>query len=303
MSDRARTLSVILTNYNHAHFLPRALNAIVHQSQLPHELILVDDTSSDNSVAIMRDYASRYPFIKVHANERNMGVTPASNVGMGLASGDFVQRCAADDYMLPGCIETLMAMADRWPQAGIVCGPLTYIDESEDDDWAEIPKARSGVRTLKMDWPAGFHSPEEYAKQLETGTMLAMASLSPSTLYRTNLVRQYGGWPADLGMHEVSFILRACGLTGGVAYTETPVYMWIERAGGLTADEENDRTRLETFVRRQALRMRQPPFDTLFSDAFRKRWDAETEALFAPKPAARLSLRQRLFARVAGRRS
>ena len=77
MPDRAATmiragptLSVVLPNYNHARYLPRALDALLSQELPADEIIVVDDCSTDASQEIVSRYEARYPSIRLVANEK-----------------------------------------------------------------------------------------------------------------------------------------------------------------------------------------------------------------------------------------
>jgi len=89
------TLSVIVPNYNHGQLLPACLNAMLRQSVQPHEIIIIDDGSTDNSVEVMEDFVRRYPQIKMYRNEVNCGVLKTLNRAIGLATGDFISAFAA----------------------------------------------------------------------------------------------------------------------------------------------------------------------------------------------------------------
>src|SRR5260370_22041932 len=68
------TVSVLLPNYNHAAFLPRALQALANQTLQAAEIIIVDDASSDESVAIIESYATSLPNLRLIRNSQNLGV-------------------------------------------------------------------------------------------------------------------------------------------------------------------------------------------------------------------------------------
>jgi glycosyltransferase involved in cell wall biosynthesis len=258
-----QTLSVVLANYNHARFLPRALNAIVSQSRPPDELILVDDASTDDSVSIMRAFAARHPFISVVQNEQNLGATGAGARGLEIARGDYVQCAAADDYMLPGFIERTMREADQ-RRCGIVSTALLVLTEGVEtiDDGAP-QHGNPAAHAFRDDAPPGY---------MVATTVSPFASLAPSTVYRADLVRQLGGLDATMGMHNITFLLRGCALAAGMSYIDDPLYTWVYRAAGLTAREQADAAHIEAICRRHEQRMAEVGFPV----AFRKRWRAET---------------------------
>ena len=76
---KSANLSIIMPNYNHAHYLPRALDAILRQSVPPKEVIVVDDASTDDSVRVVERVAARNPIIRLIRNERNRASTAPPN--------------------------------------------------------------------------------------------------------------------------------------------------------------------------------------------------------------------------------
>src|SRR5262249_48949821 len=121
-------LSVVLPNYNHAEYLPRALDALLSQEQPPDETIVVDDNSTDGSRDVVARYAAKNPSIRLLLNDRNVGVIPTLSRGLGEARGQFVYFGAADDYVLPGFFEAAIAALHNYPQAGLFFGDATLVD-------------------------------------------------------------------------------------------------------------------------------------------------------------------------------
>jgi len=116
----AANLSVVMANYNHARYLPRALDAILSQSVRPREVIVIDDASTaDDSLEVLAGYARRDSLVRVVRNATNLGVIGTYNKGVGLASGEYLLLAAADDYLLPGFFEKTVAALDRHPRAGL----------------------------------------------------------------------------------------------------------------------------------------------------------------------------------------
>ena len=109
-------LSVVLANYNHARYLPRALDAILSQSVRPREVIVIDDASTrDNSLEVLDGYARRDPIVRVVRNETNLGVVATYNKVVGFASGEYLFLAAADDYVLPGFLEKCARLCSLRP--------------------------------------------------------------------------------------------------------------------------------------------------------------------------------------------
>lgn len=92
-----KTVSVVLCTYNGAKYLREQLDSIVNQSLLPDELIIQDDGSTDDTVAIVREYAEKYDFIKFFTNEAMHGVNYNFFSAMQRAKGDFIAISDQDD--------------------------------------------------------------------------------------------------------------------------------------------------------------------------------------------------------------
>jgi glycosyltransferase involved in cell wall biosynthesis len=120
------SLSVIIPNYNHGKFLPSSLGAIAPQLRAGDELIVLDDASTDDSREIISEFARQFQQIKPVFAEKNSGIVDTIHRGIALAKNEYIYFGAADDYVLPGFVETLMAAAGRHPRAGIIAADPGY---------------------------------------------------------------------------------------------------------------------------------------------------------------------------------
>lgn len=94
------TVSVLLPVHDAERYLPEALDSILAQTYADFELIAIDDGSTDNSGAILDDYARRDPRVRVfHRPQR--GLVETLNEGLDLARGEWIARMDADDIALP----------------------------------------------------------------------------------------------------------------------------------------------------------------------------------------------------------
>lgn len=92
-------LSIIIPVYNDEKYLKRCLDSIINLDYENLEIILVDDGSTDDSLAIMTDYAAEDERIKA-ISQQNLGVSVARNTGLAQATGDYIMFVDADDYVL-----------------------------------------------------------------------------------------------------------------------------------------------------------------------------------------------------------
>lgn len=100
--------SIIVLTYNQAELLPQCLDSILHEENLPFEIIIGDDCSTDETDHIVAQYKSKYPeIIKMHKNEKNLGIFKNWNRLMKLASGEIISSIAGDDFFKPGLLKSL----------------------------------------------------------------------------------------------------------------------------------------------------------------------------------------------------
>ena len=109
-------VSVALCTYNGAKYLLAQLESIRLQTQPPHELIVCDDRSTDESVDIVRGFAAQAPFaVRIIVNDANLGSTRNFEQAIQLATGDLILLCDQDDVWLPGKVQRFTEMFTAHP--------------------------------------------------------------------------------------------------------------------------------------------------------------------------------------------
>jgi glycosyltransferase involved in cell wall biosynthesis len=110
-------VSVIIPCYEQAHFLGEAIESVFAQTYAHHEIIVVDDGSTDDSAMI----AARYPAVR-YIRQENQGTAAARNTGLREGKGSFFVFLDADDRLLPRAFETALACLRARPECGFVFG-------------------------------------------------------------------------------------------------------------------------------------------------------------------------------------
>lgn len=93
-------ISVIVPIYNAERYLEACLDSLLSQSEKELQILLVDDGSTDGSLAIAKDYAAKDARIQVY-HQSNAGQSAARNVGLQHAKGEFIAFVDADDAIEP----------------------------------------------------------------------------------------------------------------------------------------------------------------------------------------------------------
>jgi glycosyltransferase involved in cell wall biosynthesis len=123
------TVSVVIPLYNKEQAIECTLKSVLRQTRPPEELIIVDDGSTDASVAVARRVLSaeqtqiRIQFIE----QKNAGVSSARNRGAEEASSDYIAFLDADDEWLPTCLAEFEKLAVAFPQAAVLTVRLSTI--------------------------------------------------------------------------------------------------------------------------------------------------------------------------------
>ncbi len=99
-------ISVIIPIYNVEQYLEKCINSILNQTYQHLEIIMVDDGSPDNCGAICDQYSAVDHRIKV-IHKQNGGLSDARNVGLDMATGDFIAFVDSDDTIMPEMVEKL----------------------------------------------------------------------------------------------------------------------------------------------------------------------------------------------------
>jgi GT2 family glycosyltransferase len=154
----APRVSVLMTTYNGARFIAESIDSVLGQTFADFELVVVDDTSSDGTAAILAGYADKR--LRVIRNTANLGVVGARNRGFVELRGGYVATIDHDDLWLPTRLAEGVARLDREP-ATVLVATQTLVLENGRLAAVERPTTLSPLLfswMLLMDCPVVYSS-------------------------------------------------------------------------------------------------------------------------------------------------
>lgn len=228
-------VSVLMPCFNAAHTLDLAVESILEQSFTELELVAVDDGSTDDTGAKLRDWAGQDARVRPLKLEHG-GIIQALNAGLAACRGSLIARMDADDRSYPERIAKQVDYLDQHPTVDVV-GCL--VEGFPGDAVAE------GFQ-IYMQWLNNLQTPEAIARELYIESPLA----HPSVLMRRAALQLVGGyqehgWPED---YDLWLRMHAAGIR--CAKVPQVLLGWREHADRLTRTDS--RYSVENFLRAKA---------------------------------------------------
>jgi glycosyltransferase involved in cell wall biosynthesis len=152
-------ISVVLPSYNHARYVDTCIAAFLRQTFQDFELIIIDDASSDDTVARIRSHDD--PRITLLARPSNRGVAAGMNEGVSMAKADIVCFFATDDFPDPDYLAEVMRAFEREPAIAAAYFPLRKImeDGSPMAQDCPLPSAAKRFAILRLSFMEGNQLP------------------------------------------------------------------------------------------------------------------------------------------------
>lgn len=142
-------VSVLVGNYNYAKYLGQSIESVQNQSYRNWELIICDDGSTDDSVAVIEKYANRDGRVRL-VRKQNGGHPSALNAAFAECRGEIICLLDSDDLYLPSKLQQVVSKCQAQPQAGLVVHRVIRVDQNRN---------RQGVWPLS-DLPEGWFGPQ-----------------------------------------------------------------------------------------------------------------------------------------------
>lgn len=219
--NSAPAISVLFPVYNTEKYLAEALDSLEAQTFRNFEIIAVNDGSTDRSGEILRDYAARFPNIRL-IEQANSGKPAALNAGLDLASGEWIAIMDSDDSAAPEYLEHLYATAQKTEADLVSCGYELIYPECRilrDSRWACVAP----------------HSLAEFPE------LLFLDNTNWNKLYRMQMLKTYNiRFDRELKMAEdLPFFFQTLLAANRIAVIPQPLYFYRqEREGQLSAIDD-----------------------------------------------------------------
>lgn len=124
--QRGPKVSVCIPSYNHGKYIGACIESVLAQIFDDWEMVIVDNSSSDNTQEVVRDFAD--PRIRFYKNETNIGVARNWNRCGSFARGEYVGFLQSDDQYLPRMLDRSVAFLDARPRVGFTHSSFHRID-------------------------------------------------------------------------------------------------------------------------------------------------------------------------------
>lgn len=145
-------ISIITTSYNYGEYISETIKSIQAQSYSDWELIIVDDSSEDNSVEIIKSFC-KDKRIKLICHDKNKGLTQSVKTGLKYAKGEWIAFLESDDLWRENTLEERVRAIKNNPQVGII---FNDVEEFGDDNTILAVKNnldKNRVKISKLNFP------------------------------------------------------------------------------------------------------------------------------------------------------
>ena len=121
-------ITVLMPVYNGEKYLRQAVDSILNQTFKDFEFLIINDGSTDKTLAILQEYKNKR--VKIINNKKNIGLTKSLNKGLKLAKGKYIARMDADDISLSNRLRKQIDFLDKHNKIGVLGTQMKIINNS-----------------------------------------------------------------------------------------------------------------------------------------------------------------------------
>ena len=230
----ATDIAVVVPLYNHARYVSAALRSLLAQTAAPREIVLIDDGSTDDGLAIARDALRDAGACRVLAQD-NAGAHATINRAVALTEAPFVAVLNSDDLFVPEKLAWCQQIFAERPATALVAGRIALIGER-----GEVLR-----RGAAADWLARAHA---FAERTGLDQLALLhenfVATTSNMVFSRALWQRVGGFSALRYCHDLDFLMRAFD-HGGVVLDRARVHVEYRVHTANTIGEDGARVRTE----------------------------------------------------------
>ncbi|HRH64146.1 MAG TPA: glycosyltransferase [Bacteroidia bacterium] len=211
-------ISICIPTYNGEKYLNECLDSCINQSFRDFEVVIVDDGSTDATLAICKQFQAKDSRIKIHQNVSNLGLVNNWNKCLELASGEWIKFVFQDDYLTHDCLEKFVEVINE--KSFLLVSKRSFILPTN-----ASPKLRqyylNEVRTLEntgIKSLDGYFTGEQISRLAVENICLNFIGEPSLSLFKKSLLNECGNFNADLAQICDLEFLQRIGSRFGLTY-------------------------------------------------------------------------------------
>jgi glycosyltransferase involved in cell wall biosynthesis len=220
VGGKIRKLSVIIPNFNHSALLGRAIASHLAQTHDSVEIIIVDDSSTDDSVAVAEKLCREHSTVRLIRRHQRGGPNAGIATGLAEAIGQYVCFSAADDFVDSAFAAKAIESLEAHPNAAFCfMDPSAFHERAERFERIPLALAREPV----------YFGPDALEDLLARNSFTISSN---TVIYRRNIIAEFGGFPPHLEWQADWFTNMVLGLRYGACYRpEALAHFTVSHAG------------------------------------------------------------------------
>ena len=227
-------LSIAMATYNGECFLQEQLDSLLTQTITDFEVVVCDDCSTDNTVAILEGYAKADARFRIYRNEHNIGFKKNFEQAIKRCKGDYIALCDQDDIWYPNHLELLL---DNIGDCVLCCGNSELVDSEN-----------KSLGRMLSDNDKFYHVPQPSRRLIYKLFYSGNPMQGASMLICSDFVRKSLPIPNGVGFHDAWLACCGCLEEKGISYFFEPITRYRQHEHNVTVAA--NREYVDTFYTR-----------------------------------------------------
>ena len=254
-------VAVVVPNYNHGHFIGEALSSIAAQTRAPDVVLIIDDASTDDSIAIISSFIDCHPTWQLIRHNVRQGVVIGQNEALRQLDVDWVTFLGADDILHSSYIERAGKQIELAPDAVVICGCCETIGDVATRTLRPMLLPATTTRAISA---SQFRALLMFGDNYFVGT---------TTMFRRSALLDAGGFDPALGAFADGFQAKQLAARFGMVFIPDILGYWRTHGQNYSVLTSTNPSLMEEKLRliHQAIGLNQAMFPTGYSRLFDRR--------------------------------